>query len=96
MNSLIHLTARLHTTHHLPLPGFVQANTDSEWVQLSLAANVSHFLASHASLLSSDANLEFVWKGPEGVEKALKGLAATEEWSKMMFYVCVHPSHPHR
>jgi hypothetical protein len=66
---------------------------DADWVQPSLAANVSHFLASHASLLPPDANHEFVWKGPKGAEKALKGLAASDDWSGMTFYVRTLPAH---
>lgn len=82
-----------HSSHYPP--GFVQVNADASWVQPSLAANVSHFLASSSSLLPPDANHEFVWKGPEGAAKALKGDAESDDWSGMTFYVCTSPCYPH-
>ncbi|KAF9465878.1 nucleotide-diphospho-sugar transferase [Collybia nuda] len=75
------------------LYGFVQVTPDASWVQPTLASNVSHFLASHASLLPPDVNLEFVWKGPEGAAKALQGTAESDDWSGMTFYNNFEISH---
>ncbi|KAG5643372.1 hypothetical protein DXG03_001020 [Asterophora parasitica] len=81
--------------------GFVQINDDAEWVQPSLASNVSAFMASIQQdplktldyesrpplAFREDANHGFVWRGNEGLQKALRGEAGNEEWTKRCMYV---------
>lgn len=67
--------------------GFVQISYDSEWVQPTLASNVSSFLSQNPHLLPKDANLAFVWQGKDGIEKALKGEAGNPEWTRRCMYV---------
>ncbi|EIM89542.1 nucleotide-diphospho-sugar transferase [Stereum hirsutum FP-91666 SS1] len=57
------------------LYGFVQVTYDANWVQESLASNVSFFLSQNKQLIPPDANLPFAWKGDSAVESALNGVA---------------------
>jgi hypothetical protein len=90
------------------LYGFVQVNEDAVWVQPSLAGNVSEFLYNYySSHPSSDAmrnsssfptapanvNHAFVWNGKEAIEKALKGIAGSEDWTRMCMYNNFEISH---
>ncbi|KAG5649786.1 hypothetical protein H0H81_002044 [Sphagnurus paluster] len=87
------------------LYGFIQVADDVEWVQPSLASNVSAFMASlqqdPSQNLDSkppisfpeDANHEFVWRGPNGVAKALRGEAGNDEWTKRCMYNNFEISH---
>lgn len=67
--------------------GFVQISTDASWVQQSLAANVSAFLATHSDLVSPNVNHAFSW---HDVKKALRGEADDNDWIKESFYVRWH------
>jgi len=91
------------------LYGFIQVNQDVDWVQPSLATNVSNFLFNYYSSHSSpsdalsngvslpavppDVNHGFVWNGKEGIEKALQGNAGSEEWTRMCMYNNFEISH---
>ncbi|KIK59648.1 glycosyltransferase family 15 protein [Collybiopsis luxurians FD-317 M1] len=91
------------------LYGFVQINEDAVWVQPSLAGNVSEFLFNYYSSHSSpsglvatgaglppvptDVNHAFVWNSELGIEKALKGEAGSEEWTRMCMYNNFEISH---
>ncbi|KAJ3883811.1 nucleotide-diphospho-sugar transferase [Lentinula edodes] len=91
------------------LYGFVQVNEDANWVQPSLARNVSEFLfdyyQSHSTSADAvsingglpaappDVNHGFVWHGKEGIEKALIGEAGSNEWTKMCMYNNFEISH---
>ncbi|KAF5383820.1 hypothetical protein D9615_003832 [Tricholomella constricta] len=89
------------------LYGFIQVNYDAEWVQHSLASNVSAFMASvkqgpsktldyesKPSLkFPDDANHGFVWHGSGGVTKAMRGEAGNEEWTKRCMYNNFEISH---
>ncbi|KAG6815236.1 hypothetical protein H0H93_010489, partial [Arthromyces matolae] len=74
-------------------PGFVQVAYDAEWVQLSLASNVSAFMSKHAKEFPPDANHGFVWHGSEGIEKAMRGEAGNPEWTKRCMYNNFEISH---
>ncbi|KAF8588714.1 glycosyltransferase family 15 protein [Ramaria rubella] len=65
------------------LYGFVQLTGDVLYVQPSLAANVSAFLAAHPHLIRRDANNAFSWRD---VEKAFRGEAGNEDWTVNVFY----------
>jgi len=75
------------------LYGFVQINPDATWVQPSLASNVSRFLAENAHLVPEDANMGFVWDGAAGIEKAMKGHAGSDDWTKYCMYNNFEISH---
>ncbi|KAJ3969123.1 nucleotide-diphospho-sugar transferase [Lentinula raphanica] len=88
------------------LYGFIQINADAVWVQPSLASNVSEFLFDYYSspnsalsningipAASTDVNHGFVWHGKEGIEKALKGEAGSQEWTTMCMYNNFEISH---
>jgi mannosyltransferase len=68
------------------LYGFVQVNYDVSWVQPSLASNVSKFLYENRHIIPADANQHFVWKGDEGVAKAMSGTADNDDWTGACFY----------
>jgi hypothetical protein len=67
--------------------GFVQITLDTTWVQQSLASNVSRFLAENSHLVPPNANLGFVWNGTVGIEKAMSGIADSEDWKATCMYV---------
>jgi hypothetical protein len=67
--------------------GFVQISLDATWVQQSLPSNVSRFLADNSHLVLPDANLGFVWNGTAGIEKAMSGVADSEDWKRTCMYV---------
>ncbi|GLB43264.1 putative glycosyltransferase family 15 protein [Lyophyllum shimeji] len=90
------------------LYGFVQVSDDADWVQPTLASNVSAFMASihnpsQSDLLDhhdktppafpEDANLAFVWRGEEGVAKALRGEAGNSDWTHRCMYNNFEISH---
>ncbi|KAF5372917.1 hypothetical protein D9758_001721 [Tetrapyrgos nigripes] len=75
------------------LYGFVQISPDADYVQPSLSSNVSHFLAANAHMLPHNANHGFVWKSKEAIEKALKGEAGMDEWTRMTMYNNFEISH---
>ncbi|KAG6852111.1 hypothetical protein C0991_003010, partial [Blastosporella zonata] len=72
---------------------FVQIAHDAEWVQQSLASNVSAFMATESGNFPSDANHRFVWNGDEDVEKAMRGEAGNHEWTKRCMYNNFEISH---
>lgn len=65
-------------------PGFVQISDDGLWVQPSLAANVSAFMASHSDLIPPNANHAFSW---HNTEKVLSGNGGNKDWTLGTFYV---------
>jgi hypothetical protein len=69
------------------LQGFVQVTYDPSWVQPSLASNVSKFLHENRHIIPPDANQRFVWKGDEGVAKAMAGTANGDDWTGAVMYV---------
>ncbi|KAF9266974.1 nucleotide-diphospho-sugar transferase [Marasmius fiardii PR-910] len=75
------------------LYGFVQISGDADYVQLSLATNVSHFLATHSHIIPRDANLGFVWHSSQSIEKALSGHGTNDDWNKMCMYNNFELSH---
>ncbi|KAK1232930.1 hypothetical protein PQX77_003943 [Marasmius sp. AFHP31] len=75
------------------LYGFVQVVGDTDSVQLSLAANVSEFLATHNHLIPPHVNHGFVWKSPESIEKAIQGRAGNDEWTRHCMYNNFEISH---
>ncbi|KAJ7573420.1 nucleotide-diphospho-sugar transferase [Mycena floridula] len=64
---------------------FIQVSYDVEWVQPSLASNVSAFLGS-----IQDANHEFVWND---VPRALRGNATNSQWTRRCMYNNFEISH---
>ncbi|KAJ8080798.1 hypothetical protein PM082_017633 [Marasmius tenuissimus] len=75
------------------LYGFIQVAPDADWVQPSLASNVSHFLATHRHMVPTDANQGFVWRGEEGIVKAINGEGGNDEWTRMCMYNNFEISH---
>ncbi|KAF8074597.1 nucleotide-diphospho-sugar transferase [Lyophyllum atratum] len=80
------------------LYGFVQVAYDADWVQPTLASNVSAFMSAvHDGSLSlsfpEEVNHEFVWNGKDGVEKAMSGEAGNREWTKRCMYNNFEISH---
>ncbi|KAF8520399.1 nucleotide-diphospho-sugar transferase [Hysterangium stoloniferum] len=63
--------------------GFVQISNDADWVQPSLAGNVSMFMASHEHLIPTNANHRYSWKD---VNKAFSGTAGTPDATMLAFY----------
>ncbi|KAH0582475.1 hypothetical protein H2248_010419 [Termitomyces sp. 'cryptogamus'] len=75
------------------LYGFVQIAIDAEWVQPTLASNVSAFMAEHRDEFLPDANQGFAWYSSEGVAKAMRGEAGNDEWTKQCMYNNFEISH---
>ncbi|KAG6830256.1 hypothetical protein H0H87_008680, partial [Tephrocybe sp. NHM501043] len=76
------------------LYGFVQLAYDAEWVQPTLASNVSAFMATEgADSFPPDANQGFVWHGDENIAKAMRGEAGNQEWTKRCMYNNFEISH---
>ncbi|KAF8990317.1 nucleotide-diphospho-sugar transferase [Cyathus striatus] len=75
------------------LYGFVQASADADFVQPSLASNVSHFMSQNRDLISRDANHGFVWKDAASVERAFTGIAGIDDWTRMCMYNNFEISH---
>ncbi|KAG6910070.1 hypothetical protein DXG01_013520 [Tephrocybe rancida] len=75
------------------LYGFVQIIPDGEWVQPTLASNVSAFMATEKDNFPLDANHRFVWRGDENVAKALRGEAGNPEWTGLCMYNNFEISH---
>ncbi|KDR70699.1 hypothetical protein GALMADRAFT_103088 [Galerina marginata CBS 339.88] len=73
--------------------GFVQVDHDVISVQPSLAPNVSQFLYENRHLIPTDTNLHFVWKGDEGVAKAIAGTANSDDWTRASMYNNFEISH---
>ncbi|KAG6805624.1 hypothetical protein H0H92_014707, partial [Tricholoma furcatifolium] len=71
---------------------FVQVALDAEWVQMSLASNVSAFMSTQNDF-PPDANHAFVWHGEEAIAKAMRGKAGNEEWTKRCMYNNFEISH---
>ncbi|KAK7056681.1 hypothetical protein VNI00_002398 [Paramarasmius palmivorus] len=72
------------------LYGFVQIAGDVDYVQPSLAGNVSAFMHSHSSLLPSHANMGFTWRN---IPNALSGLGGNDDWTRMCMYNNFEISH---
>ncbi|KAF9011779.1 nucleotide-diphospho-sugar transferase, partial [Cyathus striatus] len=68
------------------LYGFIQVNDDADWVQPSLASNVSHFMSQNRDLIPRDANHGFVWNDAASVERALRGTAGNDDWTRKCMY----------
>jgi mannosyltransferase len=75
------------------LYGFIQVNDDADWVQPSLASNVSHFMFENRDLIPHDANHGFVWNDAASVERALTGTAGNEDWTRKCMYNNFEISH---
>ncbi|KDR72306.1 hypothetical protein GALMADRAFT_1343962 [Galerina marginata CBS 339.88] len=75
------------------LYGFVQVTYDPVWVQPGLASNVSKFLYENRHIIPPDANQRFVWKGDEGVAKAMAGAATNDDWTSACMYDNFEISH---
>ncbi|KAG6918181.1 hypothetical protein DXG01_016166 [Tephrocybe rancida] len=73
--------------------GFIQVAYDVEWVQRTLASNVSAFMATERENFPHEANHGFVWNGDENVAKAMKGEAGNQEWTKRCMYNNFEISH---
>ncbi|KAG5337048.1 NineTeen Complex (NTC) component [Termitomyces sp. Mn162] len=66
---------------------------DGDWIQPTLASNVSAFMAEHRDEFPPDANQGFVWRGSDGVAKALRGEAGNSEWTNHCMYNNFEISH---
>uniref|UniRef100_A0A0W0F3C2 Glycosyltransferase family 15 protein n=2 Tax=Moniliophthora roreri TaxID=221103 RepID=A0A0W0F3C2_MONRR len=78
------------------LYGFIQISPDADWVQPSLASNVSAFLRSHSDLVhshQSHPNMGFTWRGREGIENAMNGVGGNDDWTRMCMYNNFEISH---
>ncbi|KIJ49679.1 glycosyltransferase family 15 protein [Sphaerobolus stellatus SS14] len=65
------------------LYGFVQVNGDSDYVQPTLAGNISEFLSKNSHLVPPGANQGFVW---HNLPKVMQGNGGNAEWTRWTFY----------